>query len=112
MKEKSKELKQASRRKFLKTTAATAAGFTILPSHVVAGLGHKLPSDKLNIVGIGVGGMGFANLKNMESENIIALCDVDWGYTGGNGVFDRYPKAKKFKDFRKTFSFTVKTILS
>jgi hypothetical protein len=47
--------------------------------------------------------MGFANLKNLESENIIGLCDVDWGYTGGNGVFDRFPKAKKYKDWRKMY---------
>jgi hypothetical protein len=92
-----------SRRAFLGTTAAAAAGLTIVPSHVVAGLGHKAPSDKLNIVGVGVGGMGFANLKNLESENIIGLCDVDWGYTGGNGVFDRYPRAKKYKDWRKMY---------
>ncbi len=92
-----------SRRAFLGTTAAAAAGFTILPNHVVAGLGHKAPSDKLNVVGVGVGGMGFANLKNMESENIIGLCDVDWKYTAGNGVFDRYPKAKKYKDWRRMY---------
>jgi hypothetical protein len=92
-----------SRRAFLGTAAAAAAGFTIIPSHVVAGLGHKAPSDKLNIVGVGVGGMGFANLKNLESENIIGLCDVDWGYTAGNGVFDRFPKAKKYKDWRKLY---------
>ncbi len=89
-----------SRRAFLGTTAAAAAGISIIPSHAVAGLGHKAPSDKMNILGIGVGGMGFANLKNLEGENIIGLCDVDWGYTGGNGVFDRYPKAKKYKDWR------------
>ncbi len=92
-----------SRRAFLGTAAAAAAGFTIIPSHVVAGLGYKAPSDKLNIVGVGVGGMGFANLKNLESENIIGLCDVDWGYTAGNGVFDRFPKAKKYKDWRKLY---------
>lgn len=103
MKNKSNEKSQVSRRSFLGTAAAAAAGFTILPSYVVAGLGHKAPSDKLNIVGVGVGGMGFANLKNMESENIIGLCDVDWGYTGGNGVFDRYPKAKKYKDWRRMY---------
>ena len=92
-----------TRRAFLGTTAAAAAGFTIVPAHVVAGLGHKAPSDKLNIVGVGVGGMGFANLKNLESENIIGLCDVDWGYTGGNKVFDRFPKARKYKDWRKMY---------
>ncbi|TDO02582.1 Gfo/Idh/MocA family oxidoreductase [Sunxiuqinia elliptica] len=103
MKKLSKESKQVSRRAFLGTAATAAAGITILPSNVIAGLGHKAPSDKLNIVGVGVGGMGFANLKNLESENIIGLCDVDWAYTGGNGVFDRYPKAKKYKDWRKMY---------
>lgn len=43
-------------------------------------MGHKAPSDKLNIAGIGVGGMGAANLKNLKSENIVGLCDVDWKY--------------------------------
>lgn len=101
--EKNSNKKSVTRRTFLGTTAAAAAGFTIVPRHVVAGLGHKAPSDKLNIVGVGVGGMGFANLKNLESENIIGLCDVDWKYTGGNGVFDRFPKAKKYKDWRKMY---------
>ena len=101
--EKNSSKSAVSRRAFLGTTAAAAAGLTIVPSHVVAGLGHKAPSDKLNIVGVGVGGMGFANLKNLESENIIGLCDVDWKYTGGNGVFDRYPKAKKYMDWRRMY---------
>jgi len=101
--ENNSEKKGVSRRAFLGTSAAVAAGITILPSNVIAGLGHKAPSDKLNIAGVGVGGMGFANLKNLESENIIGLCDVDWGYTGGNGVFDRFPKAKKYKDWRIMF---------
>ncbi|MFW6248595.1 MAG: twin-arginine translocation signal domain-containing protein, partial [Bacteroidota bacterium] len=69
-----------SRRKFLGNTALAAAGLTILPSTVISGLGHKMPSDKLNIAGVGVGGRGFAVLKEMESENIVALCDVDWRY--------------------------------
>ncbi len=103
MKKLSKESKHVSRRAFLGTAATAAAGITILPSNVIAGLGHKAPSDKLNIVGVGVGGMGFANLKNLESENIIGLCDVDWRYTAGNGVFDRFPKAKKYKDWRKMY---------
>jgi hypothetical protein len=90
-----------SRRAFLGTTAAAAAGITIIPSHVVAGLGHKAPSDKLNIVGVGVGGMGFANLKNLESENIVGLCDVDWKYA--DKVFEYFPKAKKYKDWRKMY---------
>ena len=73
-------VKPTSRRSFIATSALTTAGFTILPSNVVAGLGHKAPSDKLNIAGIGIGGRGGAVIKELRSENIVALCDVDWAY--------------------------------
>lgn len=99
--EKNSNKKAVSRRSFIGTTAAAAAGISIIPSHAVAGLGHKAPSDKLNIVGVGIGGMGFANLKNLESENIVGLCDVDWKYAGR--VFDYFPKAKKYKDWRRMY---------
>ncbi|MGV8095580.1 MAG: Gfo/Idh/MocA family oxidoreductase [Mangrovibacterium sp.] len=101
MEQTSNKANKFSRRSFLGTTAAAAAGITILPSKVIAGLGHKAPSDKLNIVGIGIGGMGFANLKNLEAENIIGLCDVDWKYSAR--VFEHFPKAKKYKDWRKMY---------
>ncbi|MCL1821823.1 MAG: Gfo/Idh/MocA family oxidoreductase [Prolixibacteraceae bacterium] len=90
-----------SRRAFLGTAAAAAAGITILPSSVIAGLGHKAPSDKLNIVGVGIGGRGSSVLEGLTSENIIGLCDVDWGYS--KGVFDRFPNAKMYKDWRKMY---------
>jgi predicted dehydrogenase len=70
-----------SRRKFLTGTAAGAAGFLIVPRHVL-GRGFVAPSDALNIAGVGVGGMGRGNLINLASQNIVALCDVDWGYAG------------------------------
>jgi predicted dehydrogenase len=97
-----------SRRDFIKKSAALAAGLTILPSHVVSGLGHKAPSDKLNIVGVGIGGKGRANLDAMNTENIIALCDVDWKYA--KGTFDAYPKAEKFTDWRVLFDKLGKSI--
>lgn len=93
--------KGISRKEFLGKTAAAAAGFTILPSYVVSGLGHKAPSDKLNIAGVGVGGRGFGVLREMESENIVALCDVDWRYS--KDTFDHFSDAKKFWDWRKMF---------
>ena len=86
------------RRRFLSTAAATAA-FTIVPRHVLGGAGNTPPSEKLNIAGIGVGGMGRTNLGNLKSENIIALCDVDYRYAAR--TFKEYPDAKKFRDFRK-----------
>jgi hypothetical protein len=91
-----------SRRNFIGTTVSAAAGLTILPSTVIAGLGHKAPSDKLNIAGIGVGGMGYNNLRNMELENIVALCDVDWAYAEKSS-FSRWTRAKKYTDFREMF---------
>jgi predicted dehydrogenase len=88
-----------SRRDFLKTSAATTAGlFFVVPSNAVSGLGHVAPSDKLNIAGIGIGSKGAVNLDNMNSENIVALCDIDWQYA--KHVFDKYPAAKRYKDFR------------
>ncbi len=98
MEEKSNK-KAFSRRSFLEKSAVAAAGVTILPSFVFGKkLGYVAPSDKLNIVGVGVGGMGFGNLKQVETENIIGLCDVDWKYS--KRVFDHFPKAKKYKDWR------------
>ncbi len=103
-----KNANKFSRRSFLGTTAAAAAGITILPSHVIAGLGHQAPSDKLNIAAVGIGGMGFANLKNLESQNIVGLCDVDWAYAGR--VFEYFPKAKKYKDWRVMYDELGKSI--
>ncbi|PID92279.1 MAG: oxidoreductase [Bacteroidetes bacterium] len=100
--------KGVSRRAFLGTTAAATAGFTIVPSNVVSGMGHVAPSDKLNIAAIGIGGMGNSNLKNIVDQNIVALCDVDWGYA--EHVFDRYPKAKKYWDWRKMYDEMGKEI--
>lgn len=99
--EKKSNANTVSRRNFLGTTAAVAAGITIVPSNVVAGLGHKAPSDKLNIAAVGIGGMGNSNLRNLQSENIVALCDVDWKYAAP--VFENYPNAKRYKDWRKMY---------
>src|SRR5665811_6483 len=90
-----------SRRNFLKKAGLVIAGLTILPRHVVSGLGHKAPSDKLNIAGIGIGGKGHPNIKAMATENIVGLCDVDWKYA--EGCFNEFPKAKRYWDWRKMF---------
>src|SRR6202011_4312207 len=73
--------KKVSRRTFLRDVATASAALTIVPRHVL-GRGFTPPSDLLNIAGVGVGGMGRANLINLASQNIVALCDVDWGYAG------------------------------
>ena len=107
--------KKISRRKFLGTTAAAATAFTIVPRHVLGGVGYAAPSEKLNVAGVGVGGMGTGNIlktagmefddknekliKVREGENIVALCDVDTEFA--SKIFKAFPKARKYTDFRK-----------
>jgi len=88
--------------------AATAAVFTIVPRHVLGGPRHIPPSEKLNIAGIGIGGRGASVLRELESQKIVALCDVDWKRAGG--TFRRYPKARKYHDFRKMLDKEEKNI--
>jgi len=85
------------RRGFL-SAAATTAAFTVVPRSVLGGAGNTAPSEKLNIAGIGVGGMGRSNLRQMAGENIMALCDVDHQYAAQ--TFAEYPKAKVYVDYR------------
>jgi hypothetical protein len=68
-----------TRRDFITEVALTGAGLTIVPRHVL-GRGFTAPSDTLNIAAVGVGGQGRSDLINLASENIVAICDVDWEY--------------------------------
>ena len=99
-----------TRRSFLQRSAAAAAAFSIVPGTILGkSHGYVAPSDKLNIAGVGIGGMGNANLKNMEkTDNIVALCDIDWKYA--KPVFDRHPNAKKYWDYRKMLDEMGKSI--
>jgi len=83
-----------NRRQFIEA----ASSITIVPRTVLGGVGYQAPSDTLAIAGIGVGGMGAADLKDMESERIVALCDVDWNNSAE--TFKRYPEAVRYKDYR------------
>jgi predicted dehydrogenase len=62
-------------------------------------LGYKSPNEKLNVAGIGAGGKGYADVTGCESENIVALCDVD--FDNARKTFERFPEAAKFRDFRE-----------
>jgi predicted dehydrogenase len=97
---KCKKSNAISRRGFISTSASALAGITIVPSHVIAGLGHTAPSDKLNLAGIGIGGMGTGNLARFaKTQNIVAICDCDWtNFTAR--TFSTYPNAVKYKDYR------------
>ncbi|HUT90793.1 MAG TPA: Gfo/Idh/MocA family oxidoreductase [Thermoguttaceae bacterium] len=90
------------RRDFLKTStllAGAVGAATVVPRHVLGGPREIPPSEKMNVAGVGIGGMGAGNLRNVESQNIVALCDVDHGYAAG--TIKRYPTAKLYVDYRE-----------
>jgi predicted dehydrogenase len=88
-----------TRRQFVRTVGAGAAtAFMIVPGYVVGARGQTPPSEKLNIAGIGVGGMGGGNLRACSGENIVALCDVDERYAAG--TFNAFPNAPRYTDYR------------
>jgi predicted dehydrogenase len=85
----------------------TAAAFTIVPRHVL-GRGFTAPSDKLNVACIGCGGKGRTDIDGVASENIYALCDVDWKMA--LDAFQHYPKAKRYRDYREMLDKDGKNI--
>jgi predicted dehydrogenase len=97
---------QISRRKLL-SGAAAAGGLSLFPSWSFASKSIS-PNDKANVAFIGIGSYGSVNLAQLASQNIVAVCDVDWrsrSQIPGNGaiaseVAPRYPQAKRFDDWR------------
>ena len=96
-----------SRREFL-GGAAAAATFLVVPRHVLAQSGTTPPSEKLNIAGIGAGGMGGGDINAVSGgNNIVALCDVDLRRAS---TIKKFPDAKVYRDFRKMFDEMAKNI--
>ncbi len=87
-----------SRRHFLKSSAVAAGPLLLGAPALLRGKGLN---EKLNIAIIGAGGRGAANTQSVSSENIVALCDVDEGRLNKAG--EKYPKARKYVDFRKLY---------
>jgi predicted dehydrogenase len=93
------------RRTFIRTTSLGALAYATLPpiqwawADIPSRKGTFVTGRKLNIAGIGVGGQGGADIGNFAGENIVALCDVDFGRAKGS--FNRFPQAKQYQDFRR-----------
>jgi predicted dehydrogenase len=76
---------KASRRDFLKRSAAIATGALILPQLIPStalGMGGKLPpSDRVVMGAIGTGQRGMANLRDflgrLKEVQFVSVCDVD-----------------------------------
>jgi len=90
-----------SRRSLLKQ--ATLTGLA-LPLASFGRIGRAAANDKLRLAGIGVGGMGGADLASLSSHphvEVVALCDVDAGNLAAAAAV--HTGARRFTDFRKMF---------
>ncbi|MBC7923491.1 MAG: Gfo/Idh/MocA family oxidoreductase [Ferruginibacter sp.] len=90
------------RRAFLQRSVLAAAGWMIVPRHVLGGKGFIAPSDKLDIAAVGAGGKGMVNLSHAYKEgidNIVVLCDVD--DRQAQEARTTWPKARYYKDYRR-----------
>lgn len=87
-----------NRRQFLAGTA-TAASFTIIPRHVLGTADMPSANNKLNVASVGVGGMGFNDIRSVPTENVVALCDVDAQRVAH--AMQQFPGAKPYRDYRR-----------
>lgn len=107
---------QHSRRKFLNNSLLAAASPLAFPAITRA----RSPNSRLNLVFIGVGGRGAANIQGLvgvsllrtgdgqqgkarpePTENVVAICDVNAENLDKAGAV--FKGAKRFRDFRKLF---------
>ncbi len=94
-----------SRRRFL-----AASGAAVAAGPLIRTLRADEPKDKIKIALIGVGGQGEFTQKNITSEEVVALCDVDENREGVPAGRKLFPKAEFFTDYRKLFDKLGKTI--
>ena len=94
---------RSNRRKFLKTSAASAASFQIVPRHVIGGQGHTPPSETYGAALIGGGGRGPGTYESMVRKlpaTLVAACDVQKTRVDGY-IKRKNPEAKGYNDFRR-----------
>ena len=85
------------RRIFIQNSAALLSA-AMIPN----ALKNLKPNTKLRTAHIGVGNMGFEDLKAISSHaqvEVVALCDVDANHL--KAASELFPKAKLFKDYRE-----------
>ncbi|MAU26737.1 MAG: oxidoreductase [Muricauda sp.] len=90
-------LTDTSRRDFVKKSGLGVIGAALAPSI----LKHLGTNERLRTAHIGVGNMGFEDLRDISSHpkvDVVALCDVDSNNLAK--ALKLHPKAKTFSDYR------------
>lgn len=90
-----------SRRRFLTATGAASAAISLVPASVLGRAGERAPNSRPALAGVGVGGVGFGQLQDLEQAGfqIVALCDVDDVFA--KKAYDKWPQARRYRDFRE-----------
>ena len=90
---------------------ASAAGLALTPTE---GFAHLLSAkewaavkgEKVKMAYIGIGNQGAYDIEQFEKTGmveVVALCDIDLDGKQCQKVLAKYPKAKRFRDFREMF---------
>jgi predicted dehydrogenase len=99
---------QSNRRRFLKTTAATGIGYWVAGG--VQARESKSPNEQIAMASVGVGGKGSSDSGDAgKNGGMVAICDVDTKRLNDAGG-KRFPKAKRYTDFRKMLDEMEKSI--
>jgi hypothetical protein len=104
--------KKCSRRQFLRKTAGAAAGIIgfpyLIPSSAVGLAGTVAPSNRLTVGCIGVGLMGWMDMKGfatLDETRVLGVCDVERAYceSAKNCINEHYQNkdCAGYNDFRE-----------
>ena len=87
-----------TRKHFIGGVLAAGVAPMVVPNTV---RGANAPSNRITVGGIGIGGIGNAQLPQMKKAGfeVVALCDLDWQYA--ERVFKKFPQARKYKDYEE-----------
>ena len=86
-----------TRRRFLRSSAAVAAGASHLPQFAIGAPGES-SNSKINVAVVGCGGMGNYAMGEASKQNLVAMCDLDEQRAAR--AFKSHDGVKRFKDFR------------
>lgn len=103
---------RSTRRSFLQSTAVAGVA---LPFAAPAILKAAAPNEKVRVAAVGVGGKGWSDLLGAAAyADVVAFCDVETGKPRRRGGFGaaakRYPKARRYTDWRVMFDKEKKNI--
>jgi hypothetical protein len=84
--------KEHSRRTFLSATAGGALA-SVFSRPEPGGVSRAAANERINLAGIGVGGMGGGDIATLArlGVNVVALCDVDDKRAAGSDTGHFYP---------------------